>query len=79
MPPNVVSVAAASSNGKYTLTVHDETDQTSSVKITNMGSGGFYWLIYNNDFSGDTISTKFAKSKTLSIEIKGPSLPTEVK
>lgn len=67
--PNAASVAAATPNGKYVLTVTDETGKKQSVKITNMGSGGFYYVIYNNDSTGTTISKTFEKSKKLAISI----------
>jgi hypothetical protein len=79
--PNVAAIAAASPNGKYVLTVTDENGQSASVKVSNMGSGGFYYVIYNNDSTGSTISTKFAKSKQLaiSVEIPGPVGPPVAK
>jgi hypothetical protein len=73
--PGAAKVAELSASGKYTLTVKDEKGQTASVKITNMGSGGFYYVIYNNDFSGDTISKKFAGSRRMSVEVKAPAGP----
>lgn len=79
--PNAPAVTAASPNGKYVLTVTDENGQSASVKITNMGSGGFYYVIYNNDSTGPTISKTFAKSKKLaiSIAIPGPVAPPAAK
>ena len=71
--PNAPAVTAASPNGKYVLTVTDENGQSASVKITNMGSGGFYYIIYNNDSTGPTISKTFAKSKKLAISVAVPS------
>jgi hypothetical protein len=70
--PNAAAVTAASPNGKYVLTVTDETGQSASVKVTNMGSGGFYYVIYNNDSTGATITKTFAKSKKLAISVAIP-------
>ena len=71
--PNVAAITSASPNGKYVLTVTDETGKTASVKVTNMGSGGFYYVIYNNDNSGATISKTFANSKKLAISVAIPA------
>jgi hypothetical protein len=67
--PNAERIAKATANGKYILTVKDETGQTASTKITDMGSGGFYYVIYNSDSTDSTIPTKFAKSKQLAISV----------
>lgn len=46
--PNATNVANAVKNGKYVLTVKDETGKTASIKITNMDFDRFYYNIYNN-------------------------------
>lgn len=73
--PNAARVSELSASGKYVLTVKDEKGQSASVNITNMGSGGFYYVIYNNNSSGNTMSKKFAGSRRLSVEIKAPAGP----
>ena len=60
--PNVAAIAAASPNGKYVLTVTDETGQSASVKVSNMGSGGFYYVIYNDDPAGGFVASRDSPS-----------------
>ena len=70
--PNATNVVNAVKNGKYVLTVKDETGKTASIKITNMDFDRFYYKIYNNEPINTTVeslSTKFANSKKLAISI----------